>query len=280
MDGFLNSAHGTNLVYEETKIERKKIENSIYKTFSNDVSMLINGRLVVLIEHQSTLNENMPLRLLEYFVHLLYGIIPSRARYRKSLYKIPSPEFYVLYDGNEPAPLEQELKLSDAFMIPQDEPFCEARVKFINISKSGRNVGQKNSLPILTKCDSLKEYCEFMDLVFSNLGLAVTQEEKDTCYERSIHEAVRRGILSDYLKRKGSEVINMFFGEYSYEEDIATQREEAWEEGMSIGRETGSWQKAVEDATNLLKLDMLTSEQIAQVTGLNIDQVLELRDEL
>ena len=73
----------------------------------------------------------------------------------------------------------------------------------------------------------------------------------------------------------------MFFGEYSYEEDIATQREEAWEEGMSIGRaegmQTGSQQKAVEDATNLLRMNLGTSEQIAQVTGLNIEQVRELQ---
>jgi len=32
----------------------------------NDISFLIDNRLVVLIEHQSTINENMPLRLLEY----------------------------------------------------------------------------------------------------------------------------------------------------------------------------------------------------------------------
>jgi hypothetical protein len=33
---------------------------------SNDIAMLVDNRLVVLVEHQSTINENMPLRLLEY----------------------------------------------------------------------------------------------------------------------------------------------------------------------------------------------------------------------
>ena len=51
-------------MYEETRIERKTIPQSVYKTFRNDVSMLIDGRLIVFVEHQSTLNENMPLRFL------------------------------------------------------------------------------------------------------------------------------------------------------------------------------------------------------------------------
>jgi len=32
----------------------------------NDVSFTVGDRLIVLIEHQSTINENMPLRLLMY----------------------------------------------------------------------------------------------------------------------------------------------------------------------------------------------------------------------
>ena len=85
-----NAIHDTNLKFEDTVIEQKKIPQAVYKTFYNDVSMLINGRLIVLIEHQSTPNKNMPLRCLEYYVHLLYGIVPAKARYKESLYKIPA----------------------------------------------------------------------------------------------------------------------------------------------------------------------------------------------
>ena len=87
-----NAIHGTDLKYEETQIERKTISQSLVNTFNNDVSMEINGNLIVFIEHQSTINKNMPLRFLEYFVHILYGIVPARARYKNALYKIPSPE--------------------------------------------------------------------------------------------------------------------------------------------------------------------------------------------
>ena len=61
-----NSIHKTNLKLEDTQMELKEIPQSVYKTFNNDVSMLVNGRLIVMVEHQSTINENMPLRFLEF----------------------------------------------------------------------------------------------------------------------------------------------------------------------------------------------------------------------
>ena len=40
-----------------------------------------------------------------------------------------------------------------------------------------------------------------------------------------------KGILADYLRVHGSEVVNMLMSEYNYEQDIEVQREEAFEEG-------------------------------------------------
>ena len=67
-----NALAGTDLKIDEVKLERKVIEQSLYKTFNNDVSWEINGKLIVLVEHQSTVNENMPFRCLEY-VMLVQG---------------------------------------------------------------------------------------------------------------------------------------------------------------------------------------------------------------
>ncbi len=68
----------------------------------------------------------------------------------------------------------------------------------------------------------------------------------------------------------------MFFGEYSYEEDIAAQREEAMEEGI----EQGAQQHAIEAAINLLKMHLGSPEQIAQAQGLPLQKVLELQAQL
>ena len=269
-----NAIHYTDLKLEETQMERKIIPQSLYKTFSTDVSMEINGKIIVFVEHQSTLNNNMPLRFLEYFVHILYGIVPAKARYKKSIYNIPSPEFYVLYNGADPMPKEFELKLSDAYKVKQKIPQCELTVKVVNI---GGKEGFK--LPIVQNCDILKQYCKFIEAVFqkeASLKPDCTKEDVCEALEQAIKECITKGILSDYLVRKSTEVMNMFLGEYNYDDDVAAQREEAMEEGI----EEGAHNKAVENAVNFLKMNLLTVEQIAQGTGLPLEEVQKLADNL
>lgn len=42
---------------------------------------------------------------------------------------------------------------------------------------------------------------------------------------------MKAGILTDYLKKKGSEVVNMLIAEYDYDLDVEVQREEAYAAG-------------------------------------------------
>ena len=130
-------------------------------------------------------------------------------------------------------------------------------------------------MPVVQKCDILKQYCEFMEIVFrhqAELKAQPTNEEMQSCYEKAINEAISRGILADYLTRKGTEVKNMFIGEYDYDLDMQVKAEEAREEGQQ--------QKAIEAATNLLKLNKLSVEQIASTIGIPLEQVLELQKQL
>lgn len=254
-----NAIHGTNLTLECAKLERKRIPQALYKTFDTDISVLVNGRLFVLIEHQSTPNENIPLRCLEYYVHLLYGIVPAEFRYREPMYKIPAPEFYVFYNGNRKQKEERErtMRLSDAFIEPQDEPACEVKVKFANIGGTdGKN------LPIVQNCAIMRQYCEFMEIIArrrSALGTYPPDEELIECYEKAISEAISKGILADYLSRKATEVRNMFVGEYDYDMDIKVHEE--------VARE----QKAVEDAKKLLADGKYTAEEISGLLGIPME---------
>ncbi len=284
-----NAIHGSDLKFENTQIERKVISQSAYRTFKNDISMIIDGKLIVLVEHQSTINNNMPLRFLEYYVHLLYGIVPSKTRYNETLYKIPSPEFYVFYNGPRQQ-IAETLKLSDAFKEPQEEPFCEVKVKITNIrtdeegkpftSRKIKNTAASDALPaenlrIINSCDILKQYSEFMAIVFrhqAELKEKSTEEETKGCYERAIREAINKGILPDYLKRKATEVRNMFLDEYDYATDIKVKQKEAFDNGVA--------EKAVEAAKNLLKMKLGTIEQISQATELPLDKVQKLAEEL
>ena len=96
-DNFLalyNALHGTALD-ASTELKPLKLEQAVYTKLSNDVSCLIDNKIIVLAEHQSTINENMPLRCLEYIARLYEQIQDPRARYYRTLHKIPTPEFYV-----------------------------------------------------------------------------------------------------------------------------------------------------------------------------------------
>ena len=57
--------------------------------------------------------------------------------------------------------------------------------------------------------------------------------------KKAIHECIKNGILAEYLKRKGSEVVNMLIAEYDYEMDIRVKQEEAREEGRQEGELKG-----------------------------------------
>ncbi len=93
-------------------------------------------------------------------------------------------------------------------------------------------------MPVVQKCDILKQYCEFMEIVFryqAELKEMPTSEEMQGCYDKAIQEAISRNILADYLTRKGTEVRNMFIGEYDYDLDMQVKAEEAREEGLDEG---------------------------------------------
>jgi len=78
----------------DISIKINTLRDILYKDQINDLSFTIDNRLVVLIEHQSTVNENIPLRLLMYIARVYEKIIKRRKRYQNKLEKIPKPEFY------------------------------------------------------------------------------------------------------------------------------------------------------------------------------------------
>ena len=193
-------------------------------------------------------------------------ITSEEDRFGRKLIKLPIPEFYVLYNGTEDFPLEKELKLSDAFFnkekIENKKNTLEITVKIINI-----NIEKDN--PILHQCKPLKQYSDFVNQV----RLCI-KEDVENPFTTAINLSIKNGILSDYLKRKSTEIRNMLFGEYDYDTDIRVQRREAFEDGVEEGAE----QKAIETAKNLLSMS-LSLENISKATGLPLNQVEKLAQE-
>ena len=210
---------------EGTKIQRIHIDDVLYMGFKNDISFGIGSKIMVFGEHQSTINENMPLRSLMYIGRAYEQFIPIRERYKKKQVYLPKPEFFTFYNGLEPWAKEKVLKLSDAYKVPDSDDMLELMVKVINI-----NPGENHEL--LEKCPVLKEYGQFVDMV-----RRFQKEGYPEAYKHAVEECIRRGILADYLKKKGSEVVNMLTAEYDYDLDIEVQREEAFADGVDKGKE-------------------------------------------
>ena len=252
-----NALHDTN--YEDETIIRKvKIDDVLYKNFKNDISCEVNGLVLVFGEHQSTINRNMPLRCLMYVGRAYEQLVDSKARYRMTLVKIPTPEFYVFYNGEKEQPLERVLSLSDAFMNPARENSVELKVKVININSDKAH-------EILDKCGILKEYSQFISTVRK-------YSDEEGAIKKAIKECIEKGILSDYLKRKGSEVENMLIAEYSYEEDMQVKLQE----GIWQGRREGITLSA--DIFQMVKKNPdLTNVQIAENLGCSVEDVESTR---
>ena len=262
-----NALSGNDFKLKEVSLERKVIEQALYKTFNNDVSWEINGKLIVLVEHQSTVNGNMPFRCLEYVTRIYEGIVPVKQRYAEEVYKIPNPDFFVVYMGKKEQPLEQELRLSDAFYT-KDNSKLELVVKVKNCSDS-------KLLPLAKTCDILREYCRFIEIV--ELNYDKWHPKRST--QKAIEQAMEEGILVDYLDRKSREVRNMLCAQYSYKMDIAVKKEEAYQDGMQAGLEKGisqgAQQKAVEDARKLLADKKYTAEEISELLQIPIESFSE-----
>jgi hypothetical protein len=134
-----NAISGENYA-QDTEIEIATLDDVPFTDRINDLAFLIQHRLIVLIEHQSTINENIPVRLLMYAAREYEKIIDPLSVYKTRHVKIPKPVFIVLYNGTEDFPDENILRLSDAFENVESlgGNALELTVRVLNIGK-GKN---------------------------------------------------------------------------------------------------------------------------------------------
>jgi len=203
----------------DTKIEIVTLSNALFKGQLNDVAFVVDDRLVVLIEHQSTVNNNIPLRMLMYLGREYERITKGKDLYREKLIKIPAPEFIVLYNGKDEFPDFKELRLSDSFKT-KSKGNLELVANVYNINK-GRNA------EIASKSPVLNGYNELIAEINKNRQTMELSE----AVEAAIKSCVERKILVYFLEKYASEVLNMLFTEWNMDDALAVAREEASEDG-------------------------------------------------
>ena len=266
----------------DTLVMPATLEEALFMDRINDLAFVVDGRLVVLIEHQSTINKNMPLRMLIYLPRVYEKLLDNKSIYKIGLVKIPKPEFFVLYNGRDVYPDTTTLRLSNAFMdSPEEAAFggmIELEVPVININR-GHNSEMIQKSPILSGYVSF--VAKVRELESTNLALTDTITE-------AVKYCVANGILVSTLSNISSEVLNMLTVEFKLEDAQRVWYEDGLEQGIEQGIEKGIEQgieqgigigeerKSIELAKKFLALG-ITPEQIAEGTGLPLKQILSLR---
>jgi hypothetical protein len=230
-----------------TKIRINTLKGILYMDQVNDISFTIGDKLVILIEHQASINPNMPLRFLLYITqvfeiiinHLTQGTTPPRyatrkqrklaaankAIYSETLLKIPEPEFIVLYNGDKPFPDKHTYYLSTAFeKTPADHPKLNLEVTVYNVNKGHNEWLTKRS-------KTLDEYSIFI--------AKARQYHRYLSRNRAIKKAVtyckKNGIMVDFLNEHALEVMKMLTKEWDWDVAKSVWKEESLAEGIQIG---------------------------------------------
>ena len=266
----------------EANIEIVTLEDVVFRVLKNDVAFVMEDSFIVLAEHQSTICSNMPLRDLIYMSTMLQRMINTDELYRKKLLKIPRPTFIVFYDGKEDFPEYQEMKLSDAFLGDDDgEIALQLTVRVYNINSDKNN-------EILKKCETLKQYSLFVERVRALQDKGQLSASRIT---ELISGCIDSGILPDFLRKYGTEMVEMLFRELTREEDMEISRldgyDDGLEEGLRRGEAAGLKQgraegeaagrtAAILELAKAMKSNGRPTTQIAADTGLPLDEIEKL----
>ena len=224
--GLYNAVNGTSYTDPEA-LTVVTLENAIYMNMKNDLAVVMDFYMDR-YEHQSTYNPNIPLRNLHYVAKELRSWSGGRTIYGRQLVKIPTPRFFVFYNGRDMQPERQELKLSDAFMNPEEDPALELKVVMLNI-----NLGRNKEL--MEQCHTLLEYAQFVD----RLRTCEKSMGREEAVKHTVDTCIGEGILRDFLLKYREEAIEMCIFEYDEEETLRQLGQQSYEEGVAAGIEQG-----------------------------------------
>ncbi|MCL2014883.1 MAG: hypothetical protein FWG68_01385, partial [Defluviitaleaceae bacterium] len=176
-----------------------------------DVFCSIEREWLVLSEHMSTFNLNIPLRMLQYLMDGITAEVLHGKNLHGEFVKIPTPRFYLLYNGRKSAKnLPKTMKLSDSFITLEKPPALEVIVNVIDIRYSSKG-------KILEKSPSLGGYSYVIHLIESYIKQGFT---RDKAIANAINRAINEQIaIADFLEENYRGVIDMLGYEYSLEHE-------------------------------------------------------------
>ena len=216
----------------------------------NDVSFITkDNRLIILVEHQSTINPNMAIRLLLYYfelVQLWLELCRINLFSSKPIADIPLPELYVAYNGT------RELKdYSTQVEIANEFVNIAVKVRFVDIRFDNLESAHDTDNVLAGYSFLLKEFGIFLG----------KRKSRDEAFEEARKSCINAGYLKGIIDKE--DFIMNYKSFLDYDVQVRT---EAMEEGIEIGFERGI-ERGIERGANelaaLIKNGMSVDEALS-----------------
>lgn len=256
--------HPEDTEISEESIEIVTLENVLSDGIYNDLGFLVNNKLIVLAEAQSTWSENIIIRGLMYLVQTYQDYISQEELnvYGTRKVKLPKPELYVIYTGEKQIDRDV-IHLSEEF-FDGDASTIEVSVKVICNSVDG---------------DIINQYIQFSKIYTEQLKIYGDPR-------KAIVETIRickdKNILKEYLESKESEVEDIMFMLYDDAEINRIALRDAEKRGKSEGLEQGL-EQGEKSATRKIVFRMLrnnkTDDDIIADVDISSEELNKLKSE-
>lgn len=227
------------------------IENVLTDNLYNDLGFIVNNKLMILVEAQSTWTMNILVRVLLYLAQSYHEYFQrtSQNYYTSRKVKMPKPELYVIFTGSRGQKPDQ-IFLSEEFFDDVDIDI-EVRAKVIYESD---------------KDDIINQY-----IVFCKVFNEQTKQHGMT--QKAVTETIRickdRNVLREYLAKREKEVVTIMMSLFDEEQVMKLYTK-------GIEKETER-----KTAERMIRKGKMTLNEIAEcVPALSFDELKELEAEV
>ena len=147
-----------------------------------------------------------------------------------------------------------------------------------------RNCKSEKHAEILKKCETLRQYSRFVEIVRSYGHI---DQLTGAVMVKIMEQCKKEGVLTEFMEHYGTELIEMLFKELTREEDLEISRLDGYDAGVKDGEKSGftkgetaglvkgAAQEKREIAKNFKKAG-IPMDVIAENTGLSVEEVEQL----
>ena len=151
-----------------------------------------------------------------------------------------------------------------------------------------RNCKSEKHAEILKKCETLRQYSRFVEIVRSYGHI---DQLTGAVMVKIMEQCKKEGVLTEFMEHYGTELIEMLFKELTREEDLEISRLDGYDAGVKDGEKSGfskgeksgfskgeksGERKAAFDIAKGMQKEHIAADVIAKITGLTLAEIEKL----